>query len=213
MKYAPIIYAIVLALVFRVFFLSVYKATSQSMAPQILAGDYILASQISFGFKFAVNQKVYFKNSPQKGELVVLQLNGKSVIKRVLAVPGEEVEFSQNKILINKEPCQQEVIEKIQSDQLQIAMETCLKLKHKIMSLTDKTTVEPLSESIQLSDTEYLVASDNRSPEVAQKTIEIAKYDQIVGKPLLIWMSYASTQDFISSSLGVRWNRILTILE
>jgi len=68
--------------------------------------------------------------------------------------------------------------------------------------------------AVKLGEKQYLVAADNRFvTESNPNPVEIINYDQIVGKPLMIWMSYGSTQDFISNSLGIRWNRILTIVK
>ncbi|MGZ3691144.1 MAG: signal peptidase I [Pseudobdellovibrio sp.] len=213
MKYANVIIAIILALTFRIFVVSVYKVTSPSMAPQIWAGDYVLASQISYGFKFAVNQQTYFKTPPQKGELVVFQQGGKIVIKRVMAEPNDIVEYNQDHLTINKSDCKN-------SDPLPLAdqkhtsfTETCVSLSTKIIRSNEQSLANPAPAApVRLGQDQYLVASDNRTTENNPNPIEIIKYDQIVGKPWFIWMSYGSTQDFISSTLGFRWNRILTIL-
>lgn len=163
MKYAALVMVIVVALFCRVFFVSVYKVSSQTMAPTLLVGDFILVSKTSYGIKLPWSNDVYFSASPKHGDLVVFHKNSKIYIKRVLAVAGDE-------------------IEKLKLDKLQVFV---------------------------ASDNRGL---DNKDSENEQSVSETISTDQIIGKPLFVWMSYSSTQDFISKTTGVRWNRILTKL-
>ena len=68
MKYKGAVIAVLIAAFCRLFLISVYKMPFESMAPSILAGDFILASQISYGFKFPVNQQTYFESAPVVGD-------------------------------------------------------------------------------------------------------------------------------------------------
>lgn len=211
MQYKAAAVAIIFAIICRVFLLSVYKMPSHSMAPEVLAGDFILASQVSFGFKLPVNNEIYFKSEPKSGELVVFTKGGKSFVKRVVAVPGTDVEFSENQLSLNAAKCSYEARTELDLEREYIK-ENCGDSRAVIRSKESakSTFVAP----VKLGPDQYLVAADNRFVSDSNLTpLEVIDYDQIVGKPLLIWMSYGSTQDFISKTLGIRWNRILTILK
>lgn len=211
MQYKAAAVAIIFAIICRVFLVSVYKMPSHSMAPEVLSGDFILASQVSFGFKFPVNNEIYFKSEPEAGELVIFTKSGKSFVKRVMAVPGTDVEFSENQLSLNASKCRYESPVELDLEREYIK-EICDASRAVIRSKESakSTFVAPA----KLGPDQFLVAADNRFVSESNPTpVEIINYDQIVGKPLLIWMSYSSTQDFISKTLGIRWNRILTILK
>jgi signal peptidase I len=211
MKYAIVISAIIVALFCRAFLVSVYKVPSQTMAPTIISGDFIFALQTSYGIKFPWSKEVYFPSKPQRGDLIAYLKDSKIFIRRVLAIEQDKIEYIGGEFWLNSEKCIYAPSEAIQTVVLSLTDETCGAISHKIIRPTD------LSKSIQiqkikLENSQIFVASDNRSTENNPNMAEIIKLDQIIGKPLLIWMSYSSTQDFISQTLGVRWNRILTKL-
>ncbi|MCC2678995.1 MAG: hypothetical protein K0R29_1571 [Pseudobdellovibrio sp.] len=211
MQYKAAAVAIIFAIICRIFLVSVYKMPSHSMAPTVLSGDFILASQVSFGFKFPVNKETYFRSTPQQGELVIFTKAGKSFVKRVVAVPGMDVEYAENQLTVNATKCRYENASELDLERESVS-EICSETRSTIRAKDSakSTFVAPA----KLGPNQYLVAADNRFvSESNPNPVEIIDYDQIVGKPLMIWMSYGSTQDFISKTLGIRWNRILTILK
>jgi len=91
----PIVFlSLIFALFVRAFFVSVYKIPTDSMAPMIMAGDYILASQVSYGLHFPWSQEVWFRSKPHKGDLVACYFKSKpsfTYLRRVVAVEGETI--------------------------------------------------------------------------------------------------------------------------
>jgi signal peptidase I len=211
MKYAIVISAIIMALFCRAFLVSVYKVPSQSMAPTIISGDFIFALQTSYGVKFPWSKEVYFSSKPQRGDLVAFLKDSKIFIRRVLAIEQDKIEYIRGEFWLNSEKCIYGPSQVFMDVEMNLSEETCGAISHKIIRPAD------LSKSIQiqkikLENSQIFVASDNRSTENNPNMAEIIELDQIIGKPLFVWMSYSSTQDFISQTLGVRWNRILTKL-
>ncbi len=198
MKYAIVAIAILAALFCRTFLVSVYKVSSQKMAPNILVGDFILASKSTFG--------------PKHGDLVVFNKNSQTFIKRVIAVGADEVEFVNGEYSINATKCNYTFSEKTADESLSIYEEKCIDSARKIIRLEDINKTIKLSK-IKLDKAQVLVANDFRTIENDPNSAEMISDDQIIGKPLFVWMSYSATQDFISKSLGIRWNRILTKLQ
>jgi signal peptidase I len=95
--FAITICALLLALFFRTFIISVYKIPTHSMEPTFFPGDFIFASRISYGLKFPWSTDIWFQTKPQKGDLVIFKFKGKptiSYVKRVVAVEGESVQIS-----------------------------------------------------------------------------------------------------------------------
>lgn len=212
MRYAIVCMAIILALFFRAFVVSVYKVPSQTMAPTILSGDYVIALQTSYGIKFPWSQEVYFSRLPTKGELVAYVKDSKIFIKRVMAVEYDTLEFNKTEFVINSTKCTYTDSQILAGSQYELVQENCGEFSHGILRPIDPTHTLPVPFE-KLQNQQIFVASDNRSLENNPNALENISSDQIIGKPFLIWMSYSSTQDFISKSLGVRWNRILTKLQ
>ena len=168
------------------------------MAPTILAGDYVMGTQIY--------------SQPKSGELVVYIKNTKTFIKRVIASGGDEVEYKDGQFLVNGKACEYQQQEGLFDAAFVLFEENCGGGARRVLKPANSTNSPFNLAAVKLAEGEFLVASDNRSPEPNLTMAESVRSDQIVGKPVIVWMSYSTTQDFISKSLGVRWNRILTIL-
>ncbi len=204
MRYVIVAATIVAALIVRVFFIQVFKVPSDSMSPVILSGDYVLA-----------RQQIYEPDStdlPKHGELVIFVRDSKPFIKRVMAVANDEVEYTGDGQLVLNFPCSYSLIKTDESGSYSHLHETCGHLTHEIVRPAESLHKTRAIAKIRVEKHHLFVISDNRTFETDVPNGEIIKADQIIGKPLFIWLSYGSTQDFISKTLGVRWNRILTKL-
>ena len=87
------IFAFVLYIVFRNDNKSfrAYEIKEESMKPALLPNEFVLASKL--------------KDIPVRGDIVIFNNNEKNidVVKRVIGLPGEEVESQEGSILINSE--------------------------------------------------------------------------------------------------------------
>jgi signal peptidase I len=185
------------------------------MAPEILQGEHILASQLSYGYKSEFNAKTYFTSAPDIGNLVIYTKNTKSNIKRVLAKPGDTIEYQNNQLSINNKLCQYLPLTVYANDSLENVKEIC-DVYLEISIIRSQLPLSLTAQSIpstKLESGQFLVGGDHRSFDGGLQVLDIINSDQIVGKPLFVWMSYSTTQDFISPTLGMRWNRILTKLK
>lgn len=86
-------FAFVLYIVFRNDNKSIraYEIKEESMKPALLPNEFVLASKL--------------KGTPVRGDIVIFNNNEKNidVVKRVIGLPGEEVESQEGSILINSE--------------------------------------------------------------------------------------------------------------
>ncbi len=212
MKYAIVVSAIILALFSRAFLVSVYKVPSQTMAPTIVAGDFIFALQTSYGIRFPWSQELYFSSKPERGDLVVFLKDSRIFIKRVMAIERDILDYKEGEFTINSEKCVYGPAQTLESTELNLVEEKCKNFSNKVIRPVDLAK-SPRFQKIMLENSQVFVVSDNRSSENNPNVAETITLDQIIGKPVFVWMSYSSTQDFISKTLGVRWNRILTKLQ
>jgi signal peptidase I len=109
-----IIHALILALIVRVFLFQPFNIPSGSMIPTLLIGDYLFVSKYSYGysrysFPFGLDLfsgRVWAKE-PERGDVVVFKLprdNETDYIKRVIGLPGDEIQMVHGVLNINGKP-------------------------------------------------------------------------------------------------------------
>ncbi len=92
----PILLAILLALIIRTFFFQAYKIPTGSMRPTLMENDRVL-----------VNKFIYHFHEPKRSDIIVFRYPGdgkkRDFIKRLVGLPGDEIEIKQGKIYIDGE--------------------------------------------------------------------------------------------------------------
>lgn len=92
----PFVIAALLAILIRTFLLGPYKIPTGSMRPTFLEGDRIFVDKVSYRF-----------HVPERGDIVVFRYPlepKKDFVKRLIGMPGEELEIHKGRILVNGEP-------------------------------------------------------------------------------------------------------------
>ncbi|KGX87308.1 signal peptidase I [Pontibacillus litoralis] len=79
----------VIAIGYVLYNYEVVKVEGESMAPAMASGDYAIAQ------KSSENRQYHFN------DIIVFEHDGKTLIKRVIATAGQEVEISDNKVYID----------------------------------------------------------------------------------------------------------------
>ncbi len=101
------IIAVLLALFIRAFVIQAYKIPSGSMVPTLLVGDHILVNKFIYGIKTPfINKTIIPISKPKRGDIIVFIYpvdRKKDYIKRVIGLPGEQIEIRNKKIFINGE--------------------------------------------------------------------------------------------------------------
>lgn len=100
--------AIILALFIRTFVVQAFKIPSGSMEPTLLIGDHILVNKFLYGIKIPFINKTLIPISKPKHDDVIVFIypvdKSKDFIKRVVGLPGDQVEMVGNEIFINGKP-------------------------------------------------------------------------------------------------------------
>ncbi len=110
-----IVYAVILALFIRTFFLQTFKIPTGSMEPTLRGamnyghGDKIIVIKFLYGFRIPFTDKKIFEvERPERGDVVVFETKGiegldqrKDFIKRVVALGGERVQIVADNSLWN----------------------------------------------------------------------------------------------------------------
>lgn len=99
-------------LLLRSFLVEPFRIPSNSMMPTLLTGDFILVNKYNYGIRLPVlDRKVIEIGSPERGDVVVFrapQDPSTPFIKRIVGLPGDEVEYRADTLYLNGEAVPQE---------------------------------------------------------------------------------------------------------
>lgn len=137
---------LLIIIIIRIFFYSPIRVNGSSMYPTLQDKEFMILNKI--GLQKGIN----------RFDIVVVESNGKYIIKRVIGLPGESVMYSDNKLYINGK-----VIEDNYS----------------------KSETENF-ENVILKDNEYFVMGDNREVSKDSRVIGPVNIKNIKGKTNLV---------------------------
>ncbi len=104
-------YALIIAVIIRSFFIQPFYIPSSSMEPTLLVGDRLFVTKYSYGyskhsFPFSppiLSKRIFF-SKPQRGDVIVFKTpadNRTDYIKRLIGLPGDEIQFIDSNLYIN----------------------------------------------------------------------------------------------------------------
>lgn len=99
--------AVLCAILVRQFLLTAYKVPTGSMQPALKPGDFIFSARAAYGFKVPFSGTILFERLPERGDLVVFNYPNQpdvNYVKRVIALPGDRVQITENRLTLNGLP-------------------------------------------------------------------------------------------------------------
>lgn len=125
-----IVYALLIAGVFRTLFFQPFWIPSGSMKETLLIGDFLFVNKMAYGYSYAScpslmmpsvgieidakdvcgflqnDNKRLFGGEPERGDVVVFRhpVTGQDFIKRLIGLPGDRVQMKDSVLHINDEP-------------------------------------------------------------------------------------------------------------
>lgn len=79
---------ILIILIVKIFVIDIARVQGNSMNPTLKNNDLLLYSKIN--------------NKYSRFDIIIIQIDNKYVIKRIVGLPGESIEYSNGKLLVNK---------------------------------------------------------------------------------------------------------------
>ena len=217
-NFKTIFYALVIAIVIRSLLLQPFYIPSSSMEPTLLIGDRIFVSKYTYGFSkhsfpFSpnlFNERIFYKK-PEQGDLVVFKTpadNRTDYIKRLIGLPGDEIQFIDCNIFINDKKIIRKKINTNNSVR-------CGKFSFKVNTYVEvlpngikHTAVYNESGSLQntkkfiVPKNHFSVLGDNRDCSKDSRYLGNVNYVNLVGKAQIIFFS----NDTVKGSLLKFWN-------
>lgn len=105
-----IVYALLLAGVIRTLFFQPFWIPSGSMKPTLLIGDFLFVNKMAYGysryscpFSMCPIEGRILGRMPERGDVVVFKhpTNGTDYIKRLIGLPGDTVQVTNGRLIIN----------------------------------------------------------------------------------------------------------------
>jgi signal peptidase I len=179
-----LIVIVMVVLLIRVFVAQAYNIPSGSMKPTLLVGDFIL-----------VNKLVYRFSEPKRGDIVVFKYPidpNIDFIKRIVALPGEEVEVRNNQVFINGKPLPlTEVGRGEENGVRKFIYEEVMPegIKHKVQFYEDFPFSKRDFGPVVVPPNHYFVMGDNRDNSEDSRYWGFLPRENIVGKAFVIYFS------------------------
>lgn len=201
---------IVLLLGFRSSFFEPFKIPTGSMIPTLVAGDYVLVNKFAYGFFLPFSDWTFFEEPvylteqkhPKRGDVVVFKYpkNPKEFfyIKRMIGLPGDEVEIFDNDLYINGEKMVQTPAEKgprlpreTMPGNIDLHYEQLGDVKHWVQFYNNRFGFSSFPKTV-VPDDHYLVMGDNRDNSSDSRSWGFVHKKYLKGKALFIWFSFIS---------------------
>jgi len=179
-----LIVIVMVVLLIRAFVAQAYNIPSGSMKPTLLVGDFIL-----------VNKLVYRFSEPQRGDIVVFKYPidpNIDFIKRIVALPGEQVEVRNNQVFINGKPLPLiEVGRGEENGVRKVIYEEVMPegIKHKVQFYEDFPFSKRDFGPVVVPPNHYFVMGDNRDNSEDSRYWGFLPRENIVGKAFVIYFS------------------------
>ncbi|HEY0599676.1 signal peptidase I [Brevundimonas sp.] len=230
-----IFFALLIAFVLRVLLFQPFTIPSASMEPNLYEGDYIVVSKWSYGYsKHAIPfspplfEGRLFAQEPKRGDIVVFKLprdDRTDYIKRLIGLPGDQVQMINNVLHINGQPVRDVVISGAEASNM-YGMPV---IKARETLPEGKTfTIQDFGPGNQADDTDvfmvpeghYFMMGDNRDNSVDSRFNEmdgvgLVPAENLIGKAEIIlfsWSPGASLWNPVSWFSKVRPSRFFTVL-
>ncbi|NLY80300.1 MAG: signal peptidase I [Lysinibacillus sp.] len=160
-----LVIALLIAVIIRYFLFTPIVVDGDSMMPTLKDGD-----------KMIVNKIGYRIGGPDRFDIVVFHApEGKDYIKRVIALPGEHIEYKDDQLYINGEPIDEPYLEEYKS-QLSEG------------NLTQDFTLQDIDPTLDVIPEGYVfVMGDNRRFSKDSRHIGIVSQKEIIGSTSVVF--------------------------
>ncbi len=215
-----ILIALIIAIIIRSLIFQPFYIPSSSMEPTLVVGDRIFVSKYTYGYSrhsFPFSPKLFeqrlFYKKPAQGDLMVFKTpadNRTDYIKRIIGMPGDEIQFKDGNILINNNKIKRKKVDSYNFVRCgdvsfdTITYEETLPNGVKYLAAYNKLGTLQNSKKFIIPQNHFFLLGDNRdcSKDSRYPSVGFVNFVNFVGKAQIIFFS----NDTKISSLVKFWN-------
>jgi signal peptidase I len=189
-----------------------------SMKPTIMEGDRIFVNKLAYHLRVPfTTQEITRWSRPERMDIVVCLSPEDStrLVKRVVGLPGDQMEFRNKQLYINGQPAEYEPLDKedyrnvTATDQQRVTF-----LREKVggrshgLMLHNEFASMPNFGPMVLGSKEYFVVGDNRDNSRDSRYFGVVTQDKILGKATTVVLSVDKENRYLP-----RWDRFFQSLQ
>ena len=216
-------YALIIALIIRIFLFQPFYIPSSSMEPNLLIGDRLFVTKYSYGysrhsFPFSPSNynKRLFKKNPKRGDVIVFKTpadDRTDYIKRLIGLPGDIIQFVDGSLFLNnvkvkRKKVQSPIVINCGSETLDVNFfEEKIDNINYIVAYRKKGTLLNTDQFIVPTD-HYFFMGDNRDCSKDSRFLNSVGYvhfNNLLGKAKLIFFSNDIKKGYFLKFW--RWNK------
>jgi signal peptidase I len=222
--------AIAIALLIRTFMFQSFYVPSDSMLPTMLVGDHVFVNKLAYGPGVPwTDIQLPGYREPRRGEVVVFNLGRdprgpiypaderpdlptEAFVKRLVGLPGDEVEMRGGRLYLNGEPAPIESADETFTDSsgrsLRVYIETLGECRHRILD-------DPLQAGIDMppltiTPGRYLFLGDNRDNSYDGRKFGTVRLEEMEGPAGFLYWSWDWNGSWAELLSPVTWWELLT---
>lgn len=197
-------------LLLRAFVGEPFRIPSGSMLPTLEIGDFILVNKYAYGLRLPVlNHKIVEVGAPRRGDVAVFRYPADTrtdFIKRVVGVPGDHIEYRGKRLFINGEEMPQELLGPYGAYPVQVVERRAERIgetPHELLIMPGRDYPDL---EFYVPEGQYFVMGDNRDNSNDSREWGMVPEDHLVGRAVLVWMSWAPGRGPVWNRFGTRIN-------
>ncbi|MBG52238.1 MAG: signal peptidase I [Alphaproteobacteria bacterium] len=229
-------FALLIALVIRTFFFQPFNIPSGSMIPTLLIGDYLFVSKYSYGYSrhsFPFSPGLFdgriMGSEPERGDIAVFKTpadNRTDFIKRVIGLPGDEIQMRDSILYINGVAVPRERIENFIERDAFGGIREIPQYRETLPNGVSYTTLDRVPNAVSDNTGVYRVPAghyfmmgdnrDNSSDSRVPSAVGYVPLENFVGKAQVIFFSTdgsARLWAFWNWFSATRWERLFDGLD
>ncbi|QWP78368.1 signal peptidase I [Lysobacter sp. K5869] len=192
---------LLLVLLLRTFLAEPFRIPSNSMMPTLLTGDFILVNKFVYGLRLPItNHKLLALGEPERGDVVVfhsVQQDDVNLVKRVVGLPGDRVEYRDGRLTVNGEAIPAErvgtytgVRSGAEMTGAQEWQERLGRHDHRILLVEQARRPAQAEGEWTVPAGQYFVMGDNRDNSDDSRYWGYLPERNLVGRAFLIWLNF-----------------------
>jgi signal peptidase I len=195
--FESILVAVVLALFVRTFVFQAFKIPTGSMKPNLLVGDHLIVNKFIFApAAFGIERGLLPMRPIERGDIVVFKYPEepeRDFIKRVIGLPGDTLELSNQTVLINGQPLTEPYATYLFPPAAEGQMEGDLRRKY---------------GPVTVPDGHFFMMGDNRDDSQDSRFWGFLPQSYVKGRALFIYWSFDTPEDGSPGGFAPRWGRL-----